>query len=84
MRAKSQAEMEAEFKAGIAKERTDSREAAKVFERVCREGDHEKLYDAAQLLYSTVDGWRLGATRTRAKTGPFSETETSAPFVARI
>jgi hypothetical protein len=71
MRAKSQAQMEVEFKAGIAKERADSREAAKVFERVCREGDHERLHDAAHLLHLTIDGWRLAMNRV-AKLGRVS------------
>jgi hypothetical protein len=68
---KSQAEMEAEFKAGIANERANSQAAAKVFERVCRDGDHENLYDAAQLVHETVDGWRLAMKRV-AKLGRVS------------
>jgi hypothetical protein len=49
-----------EFRAQIADQRRRDLEAAKAFERVCRDGRADLLSDAAHWLgEATLDGWRL-------------------------
>ena len=53
----------AEFKAAIARENAESRSAARYFESMCKSGDADNLYNAAQRLHNTVDSWRLAMRR---------------------
>ncbi len=46
------------------KERRECLKAAKVFERLCKEGDADRLYDAARWLNEAGDvGWRIAFAR---------------------
>jgi hypothetical protein len=44
-------------------EKRERRKAASAFARLCQEGDAERLYDCAQWLDETVDGWRLAMAK---------------------
>ena len=68
------AAMEREFHAAIASERRADRQGAKAFAQACREGDVDRLLQAADFLNdSTIDGWRLAMMRVGRLSGVSAE-----------
>lgn len=76
-KAAEQAELRAEIEAQVRQERAESVTAAKLFVRLCKEDDGERLLDAAEWLNLTMDGWPL-AMRGVARLGEVSDDIRSA------